>query len=83
MSAINIRLPQSLHDAARELARQENVSLNQLITLALAEKIAVLQTQAYLGRRAEKGSRAKFEAALANVADVEADEQDRIERPSP
>ena len=37
MSAISVRLPASLHEAVRELAAKENVSINHLITLALAE----------------------------------------------
>ena len=79
MSAINLRLPKSLHEEARELAQQENVSLNQLITLALAEKIAALKTESYLTTRGARGNKARFEGALAAVADVEADERDRID----
>jgi hypothetical protein len=61
------------------LAEQEQISINQLITLALAEKISSLMTEDYLNERAEHGDRALFEAALSKVADVEPDEQDRIE----
>ncbi|MBN1937797.1 MAG: toxin-antitoxin system HicB family antitoxin [Anaerolineae bacterium] len=39
MSAISPSLPESLHEAVRGLAKRENVSMNQFITLALAEKI--------------------------------------------
>jgi hypothetical protein len=78
MSAISLRLPESLHDAVRELARQENVSMNQFITLALAEKISALMTEEYLAERASRGSRDKFERAMRNVADVEPAERDRI-----
>lgn len=38
MSTISLRLPDSLHKQVRKLAEKENVSINQLITLALAEK---------------------------------------------
>lgn len=48
MSTISLRLPESLHNKARQLAEQENGSINQLITLALAEKISALLTQEYL-----------------------------------
>jgi predicted HicB family RNase H-like nuclease len=37
-----------LHKYARELAKKEQVSINQLITLALAEKIAAIGAQEYL-----------------------------------
>ena len=78
MSTISLRLPDSLHETARELAKQENVSINQLITLALAEKMSALMTEEYLGRRAKRGSRAKFAKALAKVADVESEQRDHL-----
>jgi hypothetical protein len=80
MTAISLRLPDSLHKIARELAQDEGISMNQLITLALAEKVSALATESYLEERATRGDRAKFEAALAKVADVEPlDEHDRLE----
>ena len=76
MSTINLRLPDSLHKQIRLLATQENVSSNQLITLAMAEKVSVLATADYLEARAQRGSRAKFEEALAKVATVPPDDYD-------
>jgi len=71
MSAISVRLPDSLHQMVRELAERDQVSINQFIALALAEKVSALMTEEYLSERAERGSREKFEAALSPVADVE------------
>ncbi len=78
MSAISLRLPDSLHHRVRKLAEQEGVSINQLITLALAEKISALTTEEYLGKRAKRGDKKKFQRALAKVADVEPSERDRL-----
>ena len=78
MSAISLRLPASLHEKAREVARQESVSVNQLITLALAEKLSALLAEDYLVMRARRGDRAKFEAAMAKVPDVEPEDDDRL-----
>jgi hypothetical protein len=52
------------------LAEQESVSINQLITLALAEKLSALITEEYLDKRAERGNRKKFERAMAKVPKV-------------
>lgn len=71
MSTISVRLPESLHKRLRELAKREKVSMNQFITLALAEKIAALSTEDYLRERAERGSREAFERAMDKVADAE------------
>ena len=43
-----------------------------------AEKISVLMTEDYLGERAKRGSRAKFEKAMAKMADVAPEEYDRL-----
>jgi predicted transcriptional regulator len=71
MSTISLRLPESLHEQLRKLAKRENVSMNQLITLALAEKIAALTTEDYLQERAERGDRYRFKRAMAKVPDTE------------
>ncbi len=78
MSALSLRLPNSLHKQLRELARREGVSINQLVNSAVAEKMAALMTVDYLRERAERGSRQKFKAALVKVPDVEAQEEDRL-----
>jgi len=78
MSTLSLRLPESLHKSARELAKKEKISINQLVTLALAEKVAAIGAQDYLEKRAKRASEAKFDAALAKVADVEPPEFDRL-----
>jgi len=77
MSAMSLRLPESLHQAAKELAKREGISVNQLVATALAEKLAALMTVEYL-ERAKRGSRQKFLAAMARVPDVEPDVWDRL-----
>jgi hypothetical protein len=68
MGAISLRLPESLHKFAREVAKDDDVSLNQLITTALAEKLSALKTESYLQERAARGSRKKFERVLNKVS---------------
>ena len=78
MSTISLRLPESLHKAARNLAREENVSINQLITLALAEKVSALAAEDYIQKRGSRASRKKFLNALAKVPHAEPAEYDRL-----
>ncbi len=83
MSTLSLRLPESLHLRLAEVAAREGVSINQLISSAVAEKMAALLTEEYLEKRAERGTRARFTAALAKVPDVEPGASDRINvRPS-
>jgi len=46
MGALSVRLPESLHDRVRELAEEEGISMNQLVMLAVAEKVARLDADA-------------------------------------
>ncbi|MCP4166775.1 MAG: toxin-antitoxin system HicB family antitoxin [Chloroflexi bacterium] len=78
MSTISLRLPNYLHDSLRELAQEEEVSINQLIVLAIAEKVSALAAEDYLAKRAARADRAKFEAAMAKVPKVEPEGYDRL-----
>ena len=78
MSTISLRLPDSLHKQVRKLAEKEKVSINQLITLALAEKLSALMTEDYLEQRAKRGNRKKFQRAMSKVPKVESEEHDRL-----
>lgn len=78
MSAISLRLPDSLHKRVRHLSEMDRVSINQFVTTAVAEKISALETEEYLEARAKRGSRQKFERALSKIPDVEPEKHDRI-----
>ncbi len=78
MSTISLRLPNSLHNTIRGLAEAEQISINQFVTLAIAEKVSALMTEEYLEARAQRGSRKKFEAAMAKVAKIAPPEHDRL-----
>jgi hypothetical protein len=46
-----LRLLPSLHKAAQRVAEKENCSLNQLINVALAEKLAVMDAESWERRK--------------------------------
>jgi len=78
MSTVSLRLPESIHNRVKMLAKRERISINQIIATALAEKLSALDTEAYLKGRAKLGDRSKFEKALSKVADVEPEAYDRL-----
>ena len=78
MSTISLRIPESLHQHLRELAKQEGTSINHLITTAVAEKISALSTEDYLQQRADRGSRDQFKETLSRVADSEPESYDKL-----
>ena len=69
MSALNLRLPDSIHRHIKEFAKNEGVSINQFIATAVAEKIAVLATEDYLQTRANRAEAQDFADILANAPD--------------
>jgi predicted DNA-binding ribbon-helix-helix protein len=78
MSTLSVRLPNSLHRQLRELAAREGVSMNQLISAAVGEKLASLLTLDYLNGRGKRGKRSAFDRVLRRVRDVAPDEGDAL-----
>jgi len=70
MSTISVRLPDSIHEAIKEVAERDGISVDQFLTSAAAEKLAAFLSDDYLDMRARRSSREAFERALAQVPDV-------------
>ena len=71
MSALTIRIPESLHQNLKALAEHEGVSADQFIASAVAEKMASVLTLNYLKSEAAQAKRGDFEAFLEAVPKVE------------
>ena len=78
MSTLSIRLPNSIHQHAKRLARDEGISVNQLVSSALAEKLSALDAERYLNERAERGKKVDISAILAKIPAVKPELHDRI-----
>ena len=78
MTAINVKMPDSLKKKASELAAKDGVSFAQFVSAAVAEKVSGWLTEDDLDQRARRASRKKFNAALAQVPDVRPTPGDEI-----
>ncbi len=67
MSALSLRLPESIHRHIREIAKKEGVSINQFISSAVSEKISALMTEDYLESRAGRAKKRDFKKILSKV----------------
>ena len=56
MSNFALRLPDSLFERARILAERDNCSLNQLFAVAIAEKIATIDAEAFFAERTARAA---------------------------
>ncbi len=78
MSTLSLRLPDSLHEEVKSLAKNEGISINQFISAAVAEKMSAIMTEKYLRKRAKQGKKSAFLEAMRKVADCKPDEQDKL-----
>ena len=69
MSTLNIQLPDSLHHSLEEISKNDNISISQFISAAVAE-------EDYIDFRAKFASEGSFKSALAKVRDEEPDLND-------
>ncbi len=59
-STLTLRLPKSLHGKIREQAKSDEISINQFLVTAAAEKLSALLTQEYLENESIEGKRQDF-----------------------
>jgi hypothetical protein len=72
MTALTVRLPNSVHQKIKELAARDDISVNQFIASAAAEKMASVLTLDFLKSEAALGKRSDFEHYLRMVPDAPA-----------
>ena len=79
-AAFPVELPPSLGSAAKKLAEEEGVSLDQWVSLAVAQKIGSAEAVAeFFRRRAEGADRQKFHEILRPGPDRAPDPGDELE----
>lgn len=67
MSNYALRLPESLKQAAKRLADNDDTTMNQFFVVAIAEKVSALETAAFFEKRAAKANARKADAAWNKV----------------
>jgi hypothetical protein len=74
-----LKLPLSIKKAAQRLAKEDGVSLNQWIAVAVAEKVGVVETAAdFFGKRAGKATGAGLMRFLRSAPKAAPDADDRV-----
>ena len=66
-SNVALRLQNSLLAEAKRVAESEGVALNQLINVAVAEKVSALRTEDYFRERAGRAKIGKAKRILARA----------------
>jgi len=74
-----LKLPLSIKKAAQRLAKEDGVSLNQWIAVAVAEKVGVIETAAeFFKKRARGATGAGLIKFLRTAPKVTPEPEDRI-----
>jgi predicted transcriptional regulator len=78
MTTMSIRVPDSLHNAIKDLATKEGYSMNQFLITAAAEKLSSLDTVDYLRSRAEHADLAAFDRIMKKIPSGPPDPGDEL-----
>jgi len=77
-STYPLKLPPSIKKAAQRLAKEDGVSLNEWIAVAVAEKVGVVETAAeFFKKRAGKATGAGLMKFLRQAPDVPPESNDQ------
>jgi hypothetical protein len=63
-AVIQLRLPHSIKAAVMRLAKEDGVSMNQMIATAVAEKVAVLEAATFFEERSKKADYVAFDRIM-------------------
>jgi hypothetical protein len=78
MSLAKVEIPDSLYERLKQVAEEERVTVDQWVASAVAEKIAVVDKEGYVARRARRADPGRFAEAVSSIPDEEPDERDRL-----
>jgi len=69
VSNFALRLPPSLMEDVKAIATVDNVSINQFVVQAVAERVAMLRERGYLAQRGARANPADFGRILEKAGD--------------
>ena len=78
MSTVDLQLPESLHRRVRMLALRTGVSINQIITSVVEEKVSAPDAQSGPERRARRRRLTKAQVALPKVSKINPNSHERL-----
>ncbi len=64
LSTYPLRLPRSLKDKVAKVAKRDGSSINQFITIAVAEKVSVLEAEQFFANRMKEADLNTFRSLL-------------------
>ena len=81
MTALTVRLPNSVHQKVKELALRDDISVNQFIAAAVSEKMASVMTLDYLKSEAAHANRGDFDRFMNAIPNALVTQGDELPKP--
>ena len=78
MTDLNVQILDFLYKQISDLAERENISIAQIVAIALFAQVSAWKTKDYLQDKAKRGSWEKFQQVLTKVPDVEPEDYDKL-----
>jgi hypothetical protein len=75
---LSTNIPDALYQQIESLANQENIPVEQLVTMALSAQISAWMTRDYLTKKAQQGSWEQFQEVLTKVSSQEPEDYDSL-----
>jgi len=80
MSTLSIRIPDSIHNRIKLLAKTDHISINQFVTTAMAEKISAIETEVYLTTRGNRSNKKNYLKVLSKVENTKPEIEEDLVR---
>jgi hypothetical protein len=78
VTSIETKIPDALYRQAQAIAEREQISLDELIAIALASQVSVWENRRTFAERAAKGEWEKAREVLAKAPEAEPEDHDRL-----
>ncbi len=78
MTSIETKIPDALYRQAQAIAEREQISLDELVAIALARQVSVWETRRTFAERDAKGDWKKAREVLSKAPDVEPENSDKL-----
>ena len=69
MNLATVAIPDSLYQRLKQIAEQQQLSVDPFVASAVAEKMAVVEKEDFIARRANRADDKKFQEALDKIPD--------------
>lgn len=75
---LNAKIPDSLYQQLQNLSEREDISLDQLVSIALSAQVSAWMTKDYLEEKSRLGNWNEFQEILSKVSNQEPEKHDQL-----